>query len=59
MRESEKRAQARYKSEKVTKLQVPLYPKDADIREHVEQVKAERGGYADYIRGLIRDDIGR
>ena len=59
MRDSEKRAQARYKRENVKRLQVPLYPKDADIWAHIEGVRKERGGYADYVRGLIRADMER
>lgn len=50
--EALKRAKAKYK-QKIVKLQVDLFPTDADIIEHLETV----GAKSTYIKKLIREDM--
>ena len=52
--EKQKRAKVAYQSMQ-RKLQITLYPKDADI---VEYIDSKLGGeYSAYIRELIRKDM--
>lgn len=56
--EAQKRAKRKYQS-KLKILTVTLYGTDADIASHIDNVVEERGGYAEYIRELIRADMER
>lgn len=51
--EKQKRAKVAYQSTQ-RKLQISLYPKDADIEEHIDRLG---GKYSAYIRELIRRDM--
>ena len=53
--EKQKRARVAYQST-LKKLQITLYPKDADIEEHINRLGGE---YSAYIRELIRRDMER
>lgn len=50
--EAQKRAKAKY-NEKLTKVQIELYPQDADIIEKLKEQKSKQA----YIKDLIRKDI--
>lgn len=56
--EAQKRARAKYEK-KNRRLVVTLYPADADIKKHIERLESRGFGYAEYIRSLIRRDIGK
>ena len=51
--ESQKRAKAKYKAEKVKKILLEFYPTDAELLEHLEKQDKKQT----YIKGLIRKDI--
>lgn len=51
--EALKRADAKYRKEKVMRLPIDLYPTDQDIIDHLKTVKSRQG----YIKELIRADI--
>lgn len=53
--EAQKKAKAKYTSQKVTQVLLPLYPTDADIINKLNAVPAK----ATYIKQLIRADIER
>ncbi len=55
--EAQKRAQAKYDS-KAKQLILRIYPSEQDILKKILEVSAE-GGYAPYIKCLIREDIER
>lgn len=51
--ESQKRAKAKYKAEKVKKMLLEFYPTEADLVEHLEKQEKKQT----YIKNLIREDI--
>lgn len=51
--EALKKAQEKYRKEKVMRTQLDLYPTDQDIIDHLQTVGNKQG----YIKGLIREDI--
>lgn len=53
--EAQKRAQAKYDA-KAKQLILRIYPSEQDILDKILQV-SEEGGYAPYIKRLIREDI--
>ena len=54
---TDRKARANYRK-KVVKLTIELYPTDEDIKERLEERKANEGK-ATYIKRLIREDIQR
>lgn len=54
-----KRAKAKYKGEKVEKLQLDLFPTDEDIKQRITERVADGEPKATYIKRLIREDIKR
>lgn len=56
--DKDRKARANYRKNKMVELRVPLFPKDQDIKERLEEVKQTEGKAA-YIRRLIREDIER
>ena len=55
MNEALRRAKKKYKA-KVEKLQIELYPTDADIKTHLA---AQNEPKATYVKRVIREDIKR
>ena len=53
--EAQKRAKAKYDA-KAKQLILRIYPSEQDILDKILQV-SEEGGYAPYIKRLIREDI--
>lgn len=53
---SRNRADDAYRKANVTRVEVKLYPADADIAEHLEGLEEPR---ATYIKRLIREDMAR
>ena len=53
---SRNRADDAYRKANVTRIEVKLYPADADIAEHLEGLEEPR---ATYIKRLIREDMAR
>lgn len=51
--EALKKAQEKYRKEKVMRTQLDFYPTDQDIIDHLQTVGNKQG----YIKGLIRADI--
>ena len=51
--ESQKRAKAKYKVEKVKKILLEFYPTDAELLEHLEKQEKKQT----YIKGLIKKDL--
>ncbi len=51
--EALKKAQNKYKKEKVMRTQLDFYSTDQDIIEHLQTIKNRQG----YIKGLIRADM--
>jgi hypothetical protein len=51
--ESQKRAKAKYKAEKVKKMLLEFYPTESDLIEHLEKQPKKQT----YIKSLIRKDI--
>ncbi|MDE6504855.1 MAG: hypothetical protein K2L42_03195 [Clostridia bacterium] len=54
---AQKRAQAKYDS-KAKRLELKIFPSEQDILDKILEVSAD-GGYAPYIKRLIREDIER
>ena len=52
-RESAKKADAKYKSEKTKQLVIRFYPGDQDMLEHLQAQESKQG----YIKRLIREDM--
>lgn len=55
--EAQKKAKTKYES-KAKRLAISIYPSEQDILDKILQV-SEEGGYAPYIKKLIREDIER
>ncbi len=55
--EAQKKAQKKYDA-KAKRLEIKIFPSEQDILDKILQVSAE-GGYAPYIKKLIRQDIAR
>ena len=55
--EAQKRAQKKYDA-KAKQLILRIYPSEQDILDKIIEVSAD-GGYAPYIKRLIREDIAR
>lgn len=55
---AQKKAKAKYKKSSVKVYRVECYPTDADISAKLEAEK-QKGGYATYIKELIRKDIAK
>ena len=55
--EAQKRAQKKYDA-KAKRLILRIYPSEQDILDKILEVSAD-GGYAPYIKRLIREDIER
>ncbi len=55
--EAQKRAQKKYDA-KAKQLILRIYPSEQDILDKILEVSAD-GGYAPYIKRLIREDIER
>lgn len=55
--EAQKRANKKYNA-KAKRLELKIYPSEQDILEKITQVQ-ESGGYAPYIKKLIREDISK
>lgn len=55
--EAQKRAQAKYDA-KAKRLEIKIFPSEQDILDKILKVSAD-GGYAPYIKRLIREDIER
>lgn len=53
MRESAKRAKAKYKAEKVKTITIEFYPTETDLIEHLNRQDKKQT----YIKNLIREDI--
>lgn len=53
--EAQKRARARYTSEKVKRVSVCFYPAETDLWAHLESV----GNMSGYVKSLIRADMER
>lgn len=51
--EAQKRADRKYKAEKVKKMLLEFYPTDTDLIEHLEKQDKKQT----YIKNLIREDI--
>jgi hypothetical protein len=51
--EAQKRAKAKYKSEKVKKILVEFYSSDAELWDKLQEQQNKQG----YIKDLIRKDI--
>ena len=56
--EAKRRANKKYKA-KVEKLQIELYPTDADIKQRIAERVEAGEGKATYIKRMIREDIER
>ena len=54
--EAQKKAKARYKRKAVKDFTIECYPAEADIIAKLEAEK-QAGGYATYIKSLIRKDL--
>lgn len=52
MDDAKRRAQARYRKDKVTQLTVRFYPADGDLRERIK----EAGGTA-WLKELAREEL--
>lgn len=57
--EALKRAQKKYKQNKVEKITIEFYPTDEDIKQRVSERVAVGEPKATYIKRLIREDIKR
>ena len=55
--EAQKRAQKKYDA-KAKQLAIKIFPSEQDILAKILEVSAD-GGYAPYIKRLIREDIER
>lgn len=55
--EAQKRAQKKYDA-KAKRLEIKIFPSEQDILDKILEVSAD-GGYAPYIKRLIREDIER
>lgn len=55
--EAQKKAKTKYEA-KAKRLAISIYPSEQDILDKILQV-SEEGGYAPYIKRLIREDIER
>lgn len=53
--EAQKRARDKYNA-KARQLIIRIYPSEPDI---LEKINEQQGGYARYIKRLIREDIAR
>jgi len=53
--EAQRRAALKYTKKSVKQLNISLFPSDQDIIDHLETIPKK----AEYIRRLIREDIGR
>ena len=51
--EAQKRAKAKYKSEKVKKVLLEFYPTEADLVEHLNKQEKKQT----YIKSLIKADM--
>lgn len=51
--EAQKRADKKYKAEKVKKMLLEFYPTDAELLEHLEKQPKKQT----YIKNLIREDM--
>lgn len=51
--EAQKRAKAKYNSEKTKKVTIELYPTDADILQKLQEQPSKQA----YIKELIRKDL--
>lgn len=51
--EAQRKAKAKYKSEKVKKILVEFYPADADLLKKLQEQPNKQG----YIKELIRKDL--
>lgn len=54
--EAQRKARAAYEK-KQRRLVVTLYDQDDDIKARIERIESMGLGYAEYIRGLIRQDL--
>lgn len=54
MSDALKRAQKKYKQNKVEKITIEFYPTDEDIKQHIAKQSEPK---ATYIKRLIREDI--
>lgn len=54
--EAQRRANAKYNKNNVTRKVVPLYPTDADLKEWLEALDEP---FATYVKRLIREDMAR
>lgn len=57
--EAQKRAKAKYRSNKVKHFTIELSPADSEVIEHLNSDEIVREGKATYIKRLIREDIER
>lgn len=55
--DAQKKAKLKYEA-KAKRLAISIYPSEQDILDKILQV-SEEGGYAPYIKRLIREDIER
>jgi hypothetical protein len=53
--EAQKRAKAKYKSEKVKKILVEFYNSDAELWDKIQEQSNKQG----YIKELIRKDLNK
>ena len=56
IKDTDRKARANYK-QKTPVIRIELYGTDADIKEHLEQIKENGGSVQGYIKDLIRADI--
>lgn len=58
MKDSERKAKNKYK-QKITVLQIELYPTESDIKDRITERLEAGEPKASYIKRLIREDIQR
>ena len=56
IKDTDRKARANYKK-KIQVVHVELYGTDEDIKEHLENIKAQGGSVQGYIKNLIRNDL--